>query len=202
MAKIGLACCAALAAALLAHDAQAQNCLGRPDFDACMAAPLAAAQQRNALAQQQLFQGYLQQFGPWLKEQYTHYQGPMSFMQFAYWNMMTANGTNIQGAIDNQRRVFEGNQRAANTLRQGGEDYIAGIRDNSRRNDAAVEQFDRGAIRGAVPQIDPQTGQSVDLPYAQPYNQPFRSGGDVYVQNQSGYYKWNGSAWQPMLPGR
>lgn len=201
MSRVGQGCRAAALLFLTGGTAAAQ-CVGRADFDECMAAPLRAAQQQNALAQQQTFQNYLQQFGPWLKQQYSQYRGPYNFMQFAYWNMMTANGTNIQGAIDNDRIVNEGNRRAADTLREGGEDYINGQVANSARANAAIDRFDEGAVRGVVPEIDPQSGQAVQLPYAQPYNQPFQSGGDTYVQNQTGYYKWNGSAWAPMQPGQ
>jgi hypothetical protein len=182
--------------------AEAQNCLGRPDFDACMASQLAVAQNQNAAAQQQLWQNYLKTNGPWLKQQYSHYRGPMTFEQFAYWNLMTANGTNIAGGMKAQQDQFQGMQRAHATVQEGNSDYRQGMYDNSARTSQAAENYNQGAIRGNTAQIDPYTGQKHWLPYAQPNNQPFSYGGQTYLQNENGYFVWNGSGWAPMRPGR
>lgn len=187
---------------LVAATANAQNCLGRPDFDACMARSLAAAQSQNAAAMQQTWQSYLQTYGPWLRQQYSQYRGPMTFEQFAYWNLMTANGTNIEGARRAQENQFRGNQEANAIVQQGFSSYRQGMYDNSARMDRAAENYSQGAIRGNTAQIDPITGQTQWLPYAQPYNQPFTSGGQTYVQNENGYWVWNGSSWTLMQPRR
>ena len=187
---------------LVAGTADAQNCLGRPDFDACMARSLAAAQSQNAAAMQQTWQSYLQAYGPWLRQQYSQYRGPMTFEQFAYWNLMTANGTNIAGAIQAQQDQFRGNQQAHATVQQGFSAYRQGMYENSARTDWAAEKYSQGAIRGNTAQIDPRTGQMQWLPYAQPYNQPFTSGGQTYVQNENGYFVWNGAGWTLMQPRR
>lgn len=182
--------------------AQAQNCLGRADFDQCMARSLGAAQAQTTAAQQQLWANYLETYGPWLRQQYSQYRGPMTFEQFAYWNLMTANGTNIAGGLKAQQDQFRGNQAANATVQQGYQDYRQGMYDNSARTSRSAENYSQGAIRGNVAQVDPRTGQKQWLPYAQPYNQPFTSGGQTYVQNERGYFVWNGSAWTPMQPGR
>lgn len=193
---------AAAIVALSAVTAQAQNCLGRPDFDACMARANTAAQGRTAAAQQQIWQNYLQTYGPWLRQQYSQYRGPMSFEQFAYWNLMTANGTNIAGAAKAQQDQFQGNQRAHATVQEGNKSYNQGMYDNSARTSRAAENYNQGAVRGNTAVIDPRTGQVQWLPYAQPYNQPFTSGGQTYVQNEKGYYQWNGNGWTLMQPRR
>ena len=63
---------------------------------------LAAMQQQNANSQQQLRQQHLQSSYPRLVQGYRQYlasgQRGMSFAQFANWDLMTAAGTNVQGA--------------------------------------------------------------------------------------------------------
>ncbi len=188
--------------ALSASAAQAQ-CANGPNFDACMANYLGQMQARNAQSQQQIWQQYLRTYGPWLRQQYAQYRGPpMTFEQFAYYNLMTANGTNVQAGLDAQRRQFEGNQQANRTLQEGYQSYREGMYNNSARHSQMAENYSQGAIRGNTAQIDPNTGQTVWLPYSQPYNQPFSMGGQTYFQNQTGYYQWNGYGWTRMTPGR
>jgi hypothetical protein len=179
-----------------------QNCVGRPDFDACMARALAAAQGRTAAAQQDIWQSYLRQYGPWLRQQYSQYRGPMTFEQFAYWHLMTANGTDLGGAQRAQEDRFRGSQRAHETVQEGHRSYNQGMYNNSERTSRTAENYNQGAIRGNVAQIDPRTGQELWLPYAQPYNRPFTSGGQTYVQNERGYFVWNGGGWLLMQPAR
>jgi hypothetical protein len=71
----------------LAGPVQAQSCLGRPDFDQCMAGINGTNQQRLAQCQQQLFQQYVQTNRPWLRENYAPHRaagGQMSPQQFAW----------------------------------------------------------------------------------------------------------------------
>ncbi|MDP3660979.1 hypothetical protein [Phenylobacterium sp.] len=192
---------AAGVATLTAGSAQAQ-CAGGPNFDACMANTLAQAQARNTAGQQQIWQNYLRTYGPWLRQRYSVYRGPMTFDQFAYWNLMTANGTNVAGAMQAQRDQFRGNQEAYATVQQGNDAYRQGMYDNSARTSRSAENYSQGAIRGNSAQIDPNTGQTTWLPYAQPYNQPFMSGGQTYYQDQNGYYQWNGYGWTRMQSRR
>ena len=194
---------AALCFTLGFSPAQAQNCPYGAGFDACMANALGAMQQRNAQSQQQIWQNYLRTYGPWLRREYAKYRGPpITFEQFAYYNLMTANGTNIAGGLQAQQDQFRGNQQANRTLQEGYQSYRQGMYDNSARHSQAAENYSQGAIRGNVGQVDPQTGQTVWLPYSQPYNQPFTSGGHTYFQNQTGYFQWNGYGWTRMTPGR
>jgi hypothetical protein len=185
----------------LSGGAMAQ-CLGRPDFDACMARINQGNQNRLAQAQQQTYARYMQMFGPWLRKQYASYRGPMTFQQFAYWNMMTANGTNVAGAMQAQQDQFKGMQDANATRQQGYSSYRQGMYANSERTSQTAERFDQGAIRGNTAQIDPRTGQKQWLPYGQPDNQPFTTNGQTYMRNQNGYFQWNGSGWTQMQPGR
>jgi hypothetical protein len=191
---------AATIASLWGGAAQAQNCLGGADFDACMAATLGAQQSANNAAMQQTWQNYLQAYGPMLEQQYEHspYRNQETFEQFAYYMLMTANGTNIQGGIDAQRRQFEGNQIAHGTVEGGNNDYNAGSAYNSQATDQAIGQFDQGAIRGNVGVVDPQTGQTEYVPYSSIQdNQPFAYNGGYWVHANGGYYQWNGNGWAP-----
>lgn len=185
--------------------AEAQNCLGRPDFDACIQGFVAQQQNQLAMQQQQLFQAYIAQNRDWLQSNYAAHRaggGQLSFEQFAYWGMMTANGTNLEGANQAQRNWFEGQQRAQGTVQQGYDDYNAGNRANSDAMDRSFQRYDEGAIRGNAPYIDPNSGETRWLPYAVQPGQPFNSGGEVYVRAPNGtYYQRQGNAWVPMEPG-
>ncbi len=196
-----------LASFAAAAPAQAQaSCVGRPDFDACMAAILQGQQARVAASQQAIFQQYLAAYGPWLRQQYATYRaqgGPMSFEQFAYWNLMTANGTNVQGALDAQRQQFEANQRAHATVQQGYDAYNQQWWQNQQRQSAAVGRYTTEAIRGQAPYVDPRTGQSVLLPMNAAPGQPFNWGGEIYVRDNTGaFYHRQGNGWIPLQPGR
>lgn len=131
---------------------------------------------------------YLQKSGPWLKQQYGQYCGPMDIQQFAYWNMITANGTNIAAAMQAQQDQFRDNQGAYASVQQGNDAYRKGMYANGETASEAVEGYSIGAIRGDSTQIHPSTRQEKLLPYAQPYNQPFDIGGERYVQNERGFY--------------
>lgn len=185
--------------------AEAQNCLGRPDFDTCMQGFVAQQQNQLAMAQQQLFQTYIAQNRDWLDRNYAAHRaagGPMSFEQFATWGMMTANGTNLDGARQAQENWFQGQQGAYGTVQQGNADYNAGSRANSDRTDRALQRYDEGAIRGNAPYIDPNSGETRWLPYAAQPGQPFNSGGEAYLRAPNGtYYQRQGNAWIPMEPG-
>lgn len=189
---------------LIALGATAANaqCLGRPDFDQCMSNILMQNQANLGAQQMQLWNNYLRMYGPWLREQYSRYRGPMTFEQFAYWNLMTANGTNIQGALQAQQDWFKGQQHAYGTVQEGNEIYRRGMYDNSGRTDAALERYGQGAIRGNVAQVDPRTGQTTWLPYDVPNNSGFAYNGQYYWRNERGYFVWDNSNWVPLQPGR
>ncbi|MCK8784071.1 hypothetical protein M0638_06720 [Roseomonas sp. NAR14] len=184
--------------------AGAQDCLGRADFDACVAAAIGQRQADNAAAQQRIFQQYLAAYGPWLQQQYAQYRaqgGPMSYPEFAWWNLMTANGTNVQGAMAAQRDRFEGWQRANRTVQEGFASYNDGARANGARTDAAIGRYADEAIRGQAPYVDPRTGATVMLPYAAAPGRPFEQGGTTYVQAPDGTYRqWQGQGWVPLYP--
>ncbi|MDQ6621587.1 MAG: hypothetical protein M3Z31_18160 [Pseudomonadota bacterium] len=180
----------------------AQNCLGRPDFDKCMASSLARSQASLSAQQRQTWNNYLRQYGPWLREQYKQYRGPMTFEQFAYWNLMTANGTNVGGAVQAQQNWFNGQQKAYGTVQQGNEIYRQGMYDNSNRTSRTAERYNQGAVRGNTAQVDPRTGQTSWLPYNAPYNQAFTYNGQNYWRNERGYSVWDNGNWVLMQPSR
>lgn len=197
---------AVLAVLLCTGTAQAQNCVGRPDFDRCMNAINMGNQARLAQSQQALMQTYIRTNGPWLQRAYAEHRargGQMTPQQFAYWGLMTANGTNIAGAQQAQRDQFAGQQRAARTVQEGYDSHNRAWEQNSQRQTQATEAWTNGAIRGVAPYVNPQTGQSVQLPYAGRPGQPFNENGQTYVQDSQGNYRqWTGNGWALMSPGR
>ena len=177
--------------------ATAQGCAYGQDFDSCMAQQLSGMQQQNNAAIQQNYYAYMQQYGPMLQQAYQEwgYQSGVSFDEFAYYMLMTANGTNVQAALDLQRQTFEGLQSAHDTRRQAGEVMIDSMQRNSDAALNAVEGYDMGAVRGSV-MVDGPNGP-VELPYADvPVGQSFNaSDGYTYMMTAQGYAVWTGFGW-------
>jgi hypothetical protein len=206
-----LALAFAVPATLAASGAAAQN-LGsiaamNNAFDAQFNAQLSRMQAQNHMAQQQLWQQHLQTNGPRLRAQYQQLlasgRRDISFEQFAYWDLMTAAGTNVQGAIDAQRRQYAGMQAANNTLKEGYASYNAGWANNSARTSAALANYSNTAIRGNAHYYDPHSGGTYNLPHYLTPGQVYQSGHDYYVQDQSGtYFRWANNGWQRMESAR
>lgn len=200
---------AALAAALAigASHAQWQNIAAQnAAFDARMSAQLGAAQRQGAQQQQALWQRHLQMNGPRLRAQYAQMRASgranMSFEQFAYWDLMTAAGTNVQGALQHQQNQFAGMQRANATVQQGHASYNAGWANNSARQSAAVANYTNQAIRGVSAYQD-SSGQRTMLPHYLAQGQTYQSGGNTYAQDAQGsYYRAQGNGWVRMDAGR
>lgn len=185
------------------QDIMAQNMA----FDAQFNAQLQNRQAQNYAQQQQLWQHHLHVNGPRLRAQYQQMlasgRRDLSFEQFAYWDLMTAAGTNVRGALDAQRRQFEGNQRAYQTVQQGYANYNAGWANNSVRTSAALANYSNTAVRGNAHYRDPYTGQTYNLPYAQRAGEVHRDGHNYYVQDQAGtYYRWANNGWQRLDAAR
>jgi hypothetical protein len=202
-ARFALAALTALAFAAPAARAQnmwAQNMA----FDQQMNNMLAGAQARNQAAQMQLWQHHLRVNGPRLQQQYRQLVASgnrtLTYEQFAYWDLMTAAGTNVQGGLDAQRRQFEGNQAAHRTVQSGHASYNAGWADNSRRQSAAVANYSNQAIRGVGPYVDSHTGATHMLPHSLPAGQVYRDGrNNAYAQDAQGvYHRWDGNGWVRM----
>ncbi len=175
-------------------------------FDARMSAQLGAAQRQTAQSQQALWQRHLQMNGPRLRLQYAQMRASgranMSFEQFAYWDLMTAAGTNVQGALQHQQNQFAGMQRANATVQQGNASYNAGWANNSARQSAAVANYSNQAIRGVSPYRD-SSGSTTMLPHYLPQGQTYQSGGNTYAQDAQGsYYRYQGNSWVRMDAGR
>lgn len=185
--------------------AQGMNCVGRPDFDACVMAPVQRLQQQNAASQQQLMQNYVAQNSPRIQQEYAQARSqgtPLSFEQFVYWRIMTRNGADPGNLQRAQQDQFNGLQGANRTLQEGYATQRQYMQDNSRRSTEAVENWTNGAIRGVAPYVGPNGGQ-VMLPYGAPANQPFNSGGQVYVRDgQGNFFVRQGNGWAPMAAGR
>jgi hypothetical protein len=163
-------------------------------------------QTQNAMAGNQIWQYHLRTNGPRLMAQYRQLKAqgyPVTFEQFAYWDLMTAGGTNIQGAIDAQQRQIEGLRRANETQRSGWDSYIRAQGANSDGAANAAGRFSTQGIRGVSPYVDTQTGATEMLPHYTTPGQVLNSGGNYYFQDQLGtYHRWTGSSWVPMQPGR
>ena len=178
------------------------NCAGRSDFDQCMANINTRNMQQIQNSQQQLFENYVATNQSWLRQNYAAHRangGQMSPQQFAYWGLMTANGTNIQGAQQAQRDQFIGNQHANRTIQEGNQRYNQGMYDNSRRTSETAERYNQGAIRGNGQYINPYNGERTWLPYSGQPNQPFTQNGNTYMQTPDGrYYQQQGNSWMQM----
>jgi hypothetical protein len=177
--------------------AQAQCVVGSADYDTCFFQQLNQLQYNNNQAIQQNYAAYMQAYGPQLQQAYQEwgYQSGATFEQFAYYMLMSANGTDPQGALDAQKRQFDGLQAAHESQVQGGQTYIDGIQQNSDRAINAVEGYDTGAVRGNVVVNGPDG--PVELPWSgAQYGQQFEAGGYTYMLTQQGYAVWNGYGWQ------
>ncbi len=164
------------------------------------------AQVRLAQSQQQLFQTYLATNRTWLDANYPRYRaagGQMSYLDFARWGLTTANGTNIAGAVQMQRGIYDGNAAANRTVQEGFASYNAGAAANSAAISQTLRNYDQEAIRGNAPYVDPASGQTRWLPFAPAPGRPFTSGGETYVQRQDGtYFQQRGNAWVPLQQAR
>ncbi len=185
--------------------AQAQNlsqiAAANMAFDQQQAAMLANMRRQTATQQQQLWEHHLRVNGPRLQQQYQQLLASgnrsMTFEQFAYWDLMTAAGTNVQGALAAQRAQFEGNQAAYRTVQQGYASYNAGMYANSARQSAAVANYSNQAIRGVGPYVDSQTGATLMLPHSLSPGQVYRDGqNNAYAQDGQGtYHRWTPNGW-------
>ncbi|WP_284619245.1 hypothetical protein [Aquabacterium humicola] len=176
-------------------------------FDQQQAAMLANMQRQTAMAQQRLWQQHLQMNGPRLRYQYQQLLASgnrsVTFEQFAYWDLMTAAGTNVQGALAAQRAQFEGNQAAYRTVQQAHSSYNAAMAANSARQSAAVANYTNQAIRGVGPYVDSQTGARQMLPHHLSAGEVYRDGHNAYAQDAQGtYHRWTPNGWVRMDAAR
>jgi len=199
---------ALMALALVAPAAQAQSMAAQnAAFDQRFNSWLGNAQRQNAQAQQQLWQQHLRVNGPRLQQQYQQMlasgKRSMTFQQFAYWDLMTAAGTNVQGALQHQRNQFAGQQAAHATVQQGHARYNAGWAQNSQRQSAAVANWSNQAMRGVGPYADARGGTQM-LPHYLAPGQTWRDAqNNVYAQDAQGsYYRAENGGWVPLRAAR
>lgn len=175
------------------------------DFDNNMAAMLGRMQQQNTAGMQQLWQTYLQQNGARLQAEYQQLvargQAVGTFEQYAYWSLMTANGTDLNTWKQQSDRNFQALQDSHTQVMQGYQDYNRGWQNNSDRQTQAVENYTNQAVRGNSPFANPDDGETLWLPNNRPPGQAFSYGGNIYVQDQSGnYYQRQGNQWVQLEP--
>lgn len=176
-------------------------------FDQQFNAQLGALQQQNQQYMLRIWQQHLQVNGPRLQREYAQLRAagqPVgTFEQYAYWSLITAGGTNVQGAMQMQRDRFEGQQRAQRTVQEGYAAANAGWAVNSARQSAAVANHTTQAIRGEAPYVDPTTGRTTMLPHALPAGQAVQVNGQTYAQDRSGqYWRYENNGWVPMSAAR
>lgn len=148
-------------------------------------ARLGAMMMQNQLAQQQLMQQYISQYGPQLRSEYAQFikttgmQVPFEY--FVWTHMMTAGGTNAGPALDAQRRNFQALQGANRAMQQGNDSYNQGYWNNSRTTEMVNRNYSQG-YRGETDYRNPNTGQVFeDMPHAA---QP-----GTYTSPEGNFYK-------------
>ena len=176
--------------------------ISNADFDARAFAQIGAMQQQNANSIAAIRQQHLQQNYPRLVAGYRQYLASGqrgSFEQFAYWDLMSAAGTNPEGALTAQRNQYEANRVAHGTVTSAYDSYRAGMYNNSARTSAAANNYSTGAIRGQAGYVDRNSGANTMLPYYSPAGQVINNGGNYYVQDGQGtYYQLNNNHWTRM----
>mgnify|MGYP006977278819 CR=1 FL=1 len=193
-------CFALLMAVSLVSQAAAQDIYSaNMAFDAQMNAQLHTMQTQLTQQQTAFWNSVLQNPEVWSAfQQHRAQGGQYSFEQFAYWYVMTAGGTNYQGAADAQRRQFDGWQQASQTIQQGHASYNLGHWQNQQRQSAALQRYSDGASRGLWYYQDPYQGSVHTLPYGQGpgfYNNNY----DSFFMDHSGqYHRSTGQGWQTM----
>lgn len=163
----------------------------------------AQVDQQLAQMQQQLYQQYNQFWqscldNPEFKAGYKQHQqegGQLSYEQYVYWAVTTANGTNVQGAINAQNARFRGWQQAAATQQSGFDSYNQGWWQNEARKEAAMQRYVDLAVRGNNYYQDPYTGTTYTLPMSGGSGY-FQTGGQTFFLDAAGkYYRFNGAGW-------
>lgn len=161
------------------------------------------ADQQLAQMQQQLYQQYNQFWQSCLEnpefkagyQQHLKEGGQLPYEQYVYWAVTTANGTNVQGAIDAQNARFRGWQQAAATQQSGFDSYNQGWWQNQARQEAALQRYVDQAVRGNSYYRDPYSGTTYTLP-ATSGSGYFQTGGETFYLDPAGkYYRFNGSNW-------
>lgn len=200
LAALGALCIWAGSATTASAQSLSQIAAMNMAFDQRQSAMLADMQRQNAMAQQRLWQQHLQANGPRLRYQYQQLLAAghrsVTFEQFAYWDLMTAAGTNVQAGLAAQRAQFEGNQAAYRTVQQAHAGYNAAMAAASARQSAAIANYTNQAIRGVGPYADSQTGAQRMLPHHLSPGHVYRDGHDTYAQDAQGvYHRWTQQGW-------
>jgi hypothetical protein len=180
------------------HPAQAQQSLWEMNsrFDQSIEGLIRQGQAAAAAQMQGAQAAQMRIFGPQLLRAW-HQSGldqVMSFEQFRYQMLISANGTDIAGAVAALQIQYLGNRRAYGTQQEIGDIYRRGMVDSSQRRGVAVNRWDQGVIRGQGAYVD-ANGNAVGLPnyapgqwYREPNGARYYQGTDGYWRDQNGYF--------------
>ena len=206
--KLSAVAIAVAAIASTMPSASAQNIwAANAAFDAQFNQRLSAMRQQNNASIQALWQRHLQANGPRMQAQYRQLVASgqsrgMSYEQFAYWDLMSAAGTNPQGALAAQQRQFAGNQAANATVQSGHASYNSGYWTNQARQSEALNRSST-AFRGYAQYVDPHSGATTQLPYYLAQGQSYTHNNTTYQQDAQGtYYRNDGNGWTRLNGGR
>jgi hypothetical protein len=168
-------------------------------FDQQMFDVIDSAMAQNQAQMQQLYMNAYND--PQVQAAYQQSGMQMSYNDYVSWYIMTAGGTNVQGALQAQQDRFNGLQQANDIVQQGNANYNRGYLDNQATLDDVYNNISVGN-RGNGYYQDPTTGATYDLPYASMTPGSFYEyGGNTFTTDQYGqYYQWNGFGWQPLNP--
>lgn len=192
-----------LTAACFSVQAQPNIMQQNMDFDARMNSQLQAMQQQNQQGMQNLIQGYIQSNGPQLRADYQQYVQAtgqqIPFEQFVYMHIMTQGGRNPGPALEAQRQQFEGLQNAHRTVTEGNNSYNNGYWQNQQRLDGAAQRYDQQAIQGNQYYRNPQTGETVELPYAAQEGMYQGPQGNYMADQMGNYHQVDPQGYQQQL---
>jgi hypothetical protein len=124
----------------------------------------------------------------------------MTFEQFAYWDLMTAAGTNVQGAVDAQRRQFDGLQAANRRCRPA---MPATTPAGPTTADANRPRWLTTATRPSrvALYVDSRTGHA-DAAAQSPAGPAATATTTPAQDNQGVYHRWDGNGWTRMDAAR
>ena len=184
-----------------AHNSEAQDLSSlaqqNMNFDAQFNAQLSGMMQQNQVAQQQMMQNFVMQYGPErLQQEYQQFVrstgAQITFEQFVYSHIMTQGGRNPEPALRQQQQNFQALQEANRTVQQGYNNYNAGYWQNQDTLGRAYNNYSQQGIMGNQYYQNPQTGEVVELPYGGPQG--------VYQNNQGTYLNGPNGQYQQVDP--
>jgi len=162
-------------------------------FDQQFNNQLQGLMQQNQMQQQQMVQGYIQSNGPQLRQEYQQFLQStgmqISFEQFVYSHIATQGGRNPGPALQQQQNNFRVQQENNRTVQQGYNDYNQAWTNNQQVLGNAMQRYDQQAIQGNAYYNNPQTGETVELPYGGNGQAYQGQNGNNYYADPNGQYR-------------